>query len=190
VAPPAPVAIPEPPAAIQEELAAMEASAVEATEPAVEAAPSTVLDLVIDESRLADADPTNDDMAPSRQDILARAAARPPRMTWESIVLNPSDPILGAKMQPRVAERRARFRRIVKVALGACVAMCLVGTAATALSSNDDGRSAASSSRSAKTAPASGVVPVEKLEIVMRGKASSHVTATTRLPAPKWGKHR
>jgi hypothetical protein len=127
--------------------------------------------------------------APSRQDLLQRAAALPPRMSFDSIVLQPTDPILINKLQPRVAERRARFRKVVKVALGACVAFCLVATAATALSSSGTPTSSPSSStaKSTKTAPAAAVVPVEKLELAVVTKANNGqhpgVTAAAR-PAP------
>jgi hypothetical protein len=109
-------------------------------------------------------------------------------MTWENIVLQPTDPILANKMQPRVAERRARFRTMVKGALGVCVAFCLVATAATALSSNATGTSASSSI--GKAAPATAIVPVEKLDLgPSRTRATNRVTAAARpAPAPKFGK--
>ena len=143
------------------------------------AAPAPHADL-----RMSADDATYEEAAPSRQDLLQRAAELgPARMTWASIVL-PADPILADKMQPRVAERRARFRKVVKVALGACVAFCLVATAASAVSSTSTQSSA--SSTMVKTTPASGVVPVEKLEVVMRTKAPSKVTAAVRpRPTPK-----
>lgn len=123
-------------------------------------------------------DATHDEAAPSRQDLLQRAAELGPA-TWDNIVLPPTDPILGAKMQPRVRERRARFRKLVKVALSTCVAFCLVATAATALSSSTS--APAETSKSArKTAPATGVVPVERLEVANHTKAPSHVTAAAR----------
>jgi hypothetical protein len=132
----------------------------------------------------------DDEVAPSREDLLQRAAALGnARMTWESIVLQPTDPILQDKMQPRVAERRARFRRMVKVGLGACVAFCLVATAATALSSGTPSQTASSV---AKTAPAVGVVTIEKLDLAARAKATGHVTAAARpatLPAWKAKRH-
>jgi hypothetical protein len=131
-------------------------------------------------------DATYEDSAPSREDLLQRAAELgPARMTWESIVL-PSDPILTKKMQPNVVERRARFRKVVKVALGGCVAFCLVALVATIASSGDRSSSKSSASTTSavvtKTAPAMGVVPVEKLEIMQRGKAvrEREVTATVR----------
>ncbi len=146
-------------------------------------APSAAID---GNMRMTADDATYEEAAPSRQDLLQRAAELgPARMTWENIVL-PADPILGEKMQPRVAERRARFRKIVKVALGACVAFCLVATVASAVSSTSASSSTAStSSATVKTAPASGVVPVEKLEVVMRTKAPSKVTAAVRPRMPK-----
>lgn len=129
----------------------------------------------------------NDD-EPTRQDLLQRAVALGPfRMAWESIVL-PSDPILGAKMQPRVAERRARFRRIVQVALGACLAACLVAAGITIFSPLPSATSTPSKTP-AKAAPATGIVPVEKLEVVTRTKSPSHVTATAR-PTPTSKKRR
>jgi hypothetical protein len=135
----------------------------------------------------------HEDAAPSRQDLLQRAVALGPvRMTWENIVLSPSDPILGEKMQPRVAERRARFRRVVKVALGGCVAFCLVAAIASAFSSpSSDAPSTASSKAAVKTAPAVAVVPVEKLEQVSRAKAPSHIVATAARPTrgPKAKRH-
>lgn len=149
-------------------------------------APSAGIDVVVDDLRMSADDATYEDAAPSRQDLLQRAAELgPARMTWENIVLQPTDPILGEKMQPRVAERRARFRKVVKVAIGACAAFCLVATVASVVSSTGTSSSSPASSV-AKTAPAAGVVPVEKLEVVTRTKAPSKVTAAVRpRPAPK-----
>jgi len=132
-------------------------------------------------------DATYEDSAPSRQDLLQRAAELGPfRMTWESIVV-PSDPILSKKMEPTVVERRARFRKVVKAALGGCVAFCLAALVATAFSSSDtssSSKASASTSIVAKTAPAMGVVPVEKLETPKLQKAkretSRDATATVR----------
>jgi hypothetical protein len=129
--------------------------------------------------------------APSRQDLLLRAAELgPPRLTLENIAFAPTDPILGQKMQPRVAERRARFRKVVKVALGVCVGFCLVGAASSALSSSP---STGSSATASKTAPAVGIVTVEKLETAALGKAPTHHVTTAAVrwaPAPKFGKRR
>ena len=93
-------------------------------------------------------------------------------------------------MQPRVAERRARFRKLVKVALGACVAFCLVATVASAVSaSSTNSTSKTSASGSVKTAPATGIVTVETLDMTPRTKAPSKVTAAARTtPAPKFAK--
>lgn len=125
-------------------------------------------------------DCTYGDVAPSREDLLLRAAELgPPRGTWGSIVLAPTDPILGAKMQPRVAERRARFRTIVKVALSACLAFCVVATTATALSSSPV-RTTTTSGASKPHVPAVSVVPVERLDQATRTKAASHTIAAVR----------
>jgi hypothetical protein len=155
-----------------------------------DAPPPPSVDVMMDDMRMLDTDATTEDAAPSRQDLLQRAAELgPSRMTWENIVLAPTDPILGEKMQPRVAERRARFRKLVKVALGACVAFCVVATGATALSSSSPSTSSSASTSSlTKTAPAAGVVPVEKLEQATRTKAPSHVTAAVR--PSTWKKRR
>jgi hypothetical protein len=109
---------------------------------------------------------------PSRKDLLERAASLgPARMTWESIIL-PSDPILKTKMQPHIAERRARFRKVVQAAVGACVAFCFVATAESVFSSAEH-----SVASSIKNAPATGVVPIEKLDIAARTKAGSKSVA-------------
>jgi hypothetical protein len=147
--------------------------------------------MVVDVMRMNVEDATHEDAAPSRADLLQRAAELgPPRLTYENILLAPTDPILADKMQPRVAERRARFRTMVKVALGACVALCVIGTAASALSSGHPATSTASTS--AKVVPATGVVPIEKLDLPTHTKAS-HTTAAARpvaAPAPKLAKRR
>lgn len=144
--------------------------------------------------RMAIDDATYEDSAPSRQDLLQRAAELgPARMTWESIVL-PADPILKKKMQPSVVERRARLRKVVKVALGGCVAFCLVALVASVVSSSDGSSSKASATTTSavvtKTAPAMGVVPVEKLEIKQRGKATREATATVRHATKKHRRRR
>jgi hypothetical protein len=138
-----------------------------------------VVPVVIDDIDLADE--IDEEGAPSRQELLARAATLgPPRMTFLSMQLSSSDPILGEKMKPRVVERRARLRRFVKVALGACVAFCLVATAATALSSSGGGSAVA-----ARTATTAVVVPVEKLETPTHVRAPGHMTAAARA-TPAW----
>jgi hypothetical protein len=156
--------------------------------------PNRAVDVAVDMPLSAD-DATYEDAAPSRQDLLQRAAELGPRMTWESIAFQPTDPVLGEKMLPRVAERRARFRKLVKVALGACVAFCMVATAASAISTTNSS-SEASGSSSVRTAPATRIASIEKLEvpIVTKGaatKASSKATTASRPgPAPKHGKRR
>ncbi|MBX3200973.1 MAG: hypothetical protein KF894_22730 [Labilithrix sp.] len=147
--------------------------------------PSDAVEVVVDDMLMSADDATHDDAAPSRQELLLRAAELgPARMTWASIVL-PADPILGEKMKPRVVERRARFRKIVKAAVGACAAFCLVATAATAVSAaTGSSESGAKVTSTIKTAPATGEVPVETLDTTPRGKAPSKVTTTAR-PAPK-----
>lgn len=117
------------------------------------------------------------DSAPSTSDLLERAAALgPARMTWESIVL-PNDPILHEKSTPHVAERRARLTRIVKGALGACVAVCVLALGVSAVSSAtsapDPRQASASTTAPSKTIPSKVVVPVESLSIVKHGKAAS-----------------
>jgi hypothetical protein len=129
--------------------------------------------------KAAGSDTTEEGPAPSRQDLLQRAATLgPARMTWESVVLQPSDPILGAKMQPRVAARRARFRTIVKVTLGACLAFCVAAAAASGIPMSD--RSNESAAPTPKTSPATGIVPVETLVVARRTKAVSTFKAVSR----------
>jgi hypothetical protein len=124
---------------------------------------------------------------PSTRELLERAARLgPPRMTWESIVL-PSDPILGEKRQPHVAERRARFRKVVTVALGGCLALCIAAIGVSFVSGGVGGESASGSS-GARTAPATAFVPVEKLDMTKHGRAHVH-TAALVAPAPKAKRH-
>ncbi len=132
--------------------------------------------------------------APSRQEILQRAADQSSaRMTWESVVVQP-DPVLGEKMQPHVAERRARFRKLVKAALGSCVACCLLAVIVSAVS-EPSGAGHAAATGAIKTAPAVAVVPVERLEHPARSKAVT-TRAMTAAPAftpvrmPKTAKRR
>lgn len=122
------------------------------------------------------------DRDPSRQELLQRAAeARPTRRTWESIILAPTDPILSVKMQPHVAQRRARLRRAVIVAAGLCSALFLAATAASAFSAPE--KTSHPHAAQSKSAPATVVTPVEKLEIAVHGRAPRHVTAAV---APRW----
>jgi hypothetical protein len=122
---------------------------------------------------------------PSTAALLERAARLGPvRMTWESIVL-PSDPILGEKMQPRVAERRARFRKIVTVALGGCLALCVAAIGVSLISGGTSTGDTSNASASLRTAPATAFVPIEKLDITKHGRAHMHPTAALAAPAPK-----
>jgi hypothetical protein len=130
------------------------------------------------------APPTARDPYPSAistNELLERAAALgPARMTWESIVL-PADPILDEKRQPHVAERRERFTRMVKIGLGACLAVCVIALGVSALSSsNSSSASAAAPSSEAlgKTIPSKGIVPVETLG------GTVHAKLVRRLPPP------
>ncbi len=158
--------------------------------PAFAAAPASAsIDVAVDPFEVTSAD-AQPDHAPSTHDLLERAARLgPPRMTFASIVL-PSDPILAEKMTPHAAERRARFRKIVKATVGACVALCVAALAATALSGGN--ASAATSSEDSgitRTAPATRVVSIEKLDEAKRGKAVQHraavSTANARAKTPK-----
>jgi hypothetical protein len=120
--------------------------------------------------------------APSANELLQRAALGPARMTWESIVL-PADPILDEKRQPRVAERRARFQRGVKIALGACLGLCVLAIGVSALSgdSSSSSKSAASESSVGKTVASKGIIPVEPFDGTKHAKAVRRVApaATT-----------
>ena len=129
--------------------------------------------------------------AVSTNELLERAAAMgPARMTWESIALE-ADPVLSEKRQPHVAERRQRLTRVVKMTLGACVAVCAIALGVSALSGN--------SSASAQTEPApavgktvasKGVVPVEPLDGTKHGKAVRHVAPSVTTAAFVRPKHR
>lgn len=126
------------------------------------------------------ASPVSDDVmrapyasGPSSSELLERAAALgPARMTWESIVL-PADPILDEKRLPHVAERRARLTRVVKIALGACVGVCVLALGISAVSgdSSPPAGSAATSVSVGKTVASKGIVPVEHLEGTKHAKA-------------------
>ncbi|MBX3231051.1 MAG: hypothetical protein KIT84_36940 [Labilithrix sp.] len=130
-------------------------------------------------------DATTEDHAPSRQSLLMRAAELgPQRLTLDNIMMAPTDPILAQKIQPRVAERRARFRTVVKVALGVCAGLCLIGTAATALSSS--GPAPATKSVSTHSVvPAAAIVPKEPLELPTVTKAAKIEKPAAVAPAPR-----
>jgi hypothetical protein len=114
--------------------------------------------------------------APSANELLERAAAMgPARMTWESIVLV-ADPVLSEKRQPHVAERRQRLTRIVKVTLGACVAVCALALGVSALSGDASAATSSPAAAAAGKAVASkGIVPVEPLDGTKHGKAVRRV---------------
>ena len=127
----------------------------------------------------------------SASELLERAAAMgPARMTWESIVL-PADPILDEKRQPHVAERRERFTRMVKIGLGACLAVCVVALGVSALSgdgsSSSSSSSATASSSEARTIPAKAIVPIEPFDGTRHGKAVRRLapTVATAVVRPK-----
>jgi hypothetical protein len=133
---------------------------------------------------------TSDMTGPTPEALLQRAASLPPRRSWESIVMAPTDPVLSEKLEPRVAERRARFRRMVKGMLGACVGLCIVALAVTALSGGET--PSASAATSAPSVAATAITPVERMDGAKRGKATSASAQDTRLalskrplPAPK-----
>lgn len=157
--------------------------------PAMPSAPATIETLTVD-------DATTDDAAPSRLALLQRAAelGPGPRLSLDNIGMAPTDPVLAKKREPGVIERRARFRRVVKVALGLCAGFCLVATAATALSSSKAPESSGSNVAHS-TAPASVVSEKETLEIAVTTKAEKTTTAE-KAPAPaapargRWAKRR
>jgi len=155
-----------PVAAVPAPLAIPEAATSEGLEIAIEAAD------VVEESLPAARAPFAS--APSTSDLLERAAALGAvRMTWESIVL-PTDPVLDQKQRPHVAERRARFTRVVKGTLAACVGVCVLAlgiTAASAVGSDAHAATSGSVASAAKTVPAKAVVPVERLEGTRLGKS-------------------
>ncbi|HSO33389.1 MAG TPA: hypothetical protein VLT33_12735 [Labilithrix sp.] len=128
----------------------------------------------------------------STSELLERAAALgPARTTWESIVL-PADPILDEKRQPHVAERRERFTRMVKIGLGACLAVCVVALGVSALSGEASASTAgtpiAAAAVGGNTVPAQSIVPVEKLDGTRHAKAARRTTpvaATAAVVRPK-----
>jgi hypothetical protein len=105
----------------------------------------------------------------------------------------PNDPILLEKMQPLAAQRRARFRKLVKATLGACLVLCVAAVGASALSPNEASASQSSSSTAARTAPARPLVTIEKLDELKRGKAVTSHSVTANAGAAvkaKKGKRR
>ncbi len=115
--------------------------------------------------------------SPSTQDLLERAARLgPPRPTLESILL-PTDPILGQKLQPRIAERRQRLTRIVKATLGGCVALCVAALVATATSG--EASAAPRAGKVAVSTPTSRAPSVESLSSGTLAKASRAANVST-----------
>jgi len=100
----------------------------------------------------------------------------------------PSDPVLTQKREPRVAERRARFRRIVTATVAACAGVCLIALVITLVSGGDGSAMSAASSAAAegKTAPTSAEVPVDKLGGVVRRKVSGDAHAIRSAAAGYW----
>ncbi len=129
--------------------------------------------------------------AVSTNELLERAAAMgPARMTWESIALE-TDPVLSEKRQPHVAERRQRLTRVVKMTLGACVAVCAIALGVSALSGNSSTSAQAEPAPAAgKTVASKGVVPVEPLDGTKHGKAVRHVAPSVTTAAFVRPKHR
>jgi hypothetical protein len=129
---------------------------------------------------------------PSSSELVERAVALgPPRMTWASIV-NPIDPSLDEKRQPHVAERRARLTRVVKVTLGACLALCIVALGVSALSGGESSTTPHSSAESAfgKTVASKAVVPLEPREGGKRAKAVRRISPSVTTAAIVRSKHR
>jgi len=130
--------------------------------------------------------------APSASELLERAAAMgPARMTWESIVLT-ADPVLDEKRTPHVAERRERLTRVVKMTLGACVAVCALALGVSALSGDASAATsrAPASAAAGKTVASKGVVPVEPLDGTKHGKAARRVAPAVTTAAIVRPKHR
>ncbi len=110
---------------------------------------------------------------PSTQDLLARAQRLgPARPTLESILL-PTDPILGAKLEPHIAERRMRFTRYVKATLGGCVALCVAALVATATSGE-----ASAAPRASSVAVATPITRAPSVE-ALSGTTMAKVTRGT-----------
>ena len=128
--------------------------------------------------------------SPSADELVERAASLgPARMTWESIAL-PSDPVLEEKQRPHVAERRARLTRVVKIALGACVGLCVLALGVSALSGDSSASPSAGSASIGKTVPSKGFVPIETIDGTKRGKAVRHFAPSVTTAAIVRLKHR
>lgn len=111
---------------------------------------------------------------PSAQALLERAAALGPvRLTFESIAI--PDPVLEAKHEPRIAERRARLTRVVKATLGACVGVCILAVGVSIFTPSAE---AAPRVTAGKATPNEAVKSIEPLGGAMRGKAVKAPQAT------------
>lgn len=160
------------------------ATSHEATAPESEFVPELVAD---GDATINDAMERSHTTAPTRQELLQRAAAlQGMRMTWASTT-HASDPVLASKRHPRVVERRARLRTLVAVALGICFVFCLAAMALSAAGSLSYGASNTSPTNvsTIKTTPAIAIVPIEMLELKTRTKIQ-----TTAVRRYKAGKHR
>jgi hypothetical protein len=135
------------------------------------------LDIVTNEALLK---PTPAEV--STADLLERAAALGPmRTSWESTFV-PNDPILEEKMQEHVAQRRARFQKIVKGTLGACLVVCALALGVS-LASGAEGSASAAETPPARKAIAVAEGTIEKLAITPRGKAPKTTATVAALGA-------
>lgn len=127
--------------------------------------------------------------SPSANELLERAAALgPARTTWERIVL--PDPVLDEKRQPHVAERRARLTRVVKIALGACLGVCVLALGVSALSGDASAAPTATAAAFGKTVPSKGIVPVEPMDGTKRAKNARRTAPAATTAAIVRPKHR
>jgi hypothetical protein len=127
--------------------------------------------------------------SPSADELVARAAARGPRRTWESLATT-GDPILDEKGQPHIAERRARLTRFVKGTVGGCLALCVVAIGVSALSRDASARTSTSTVSAGRTVASERVVPIEPLDGTKHGKATRRSTTTVPTGASVRAKRR
>lgn len=107
--------------------------------------------------------------------------ARRARPRWESTLMTTNDPIVVEKRKPYVAERRARFAKVVKATLGACAALCAVAMIASA---TGDEPSASAAAGNAVAEPTSTPSP-HRTPAVPVVDVESFATATPRTKAIK-----
>lgn len=140
---------------------------------------------------------TDHDHDISRESLLMRAAelGPGPRLSLDNIGMAPTDPILAQKSLPAVAQRRARLRTVVKVAVGMLAGFALFATAATALSSSKAPTASASNAAQPTTAathsdaPAEPVNPKEPLEVAATSKAPAQAApVVAAAPVAKRGR--